>query len=263
MNGSCQFGASSELRRRRKWFAWVFAPIVAWFISIGPAQAAAILYFKDLSLGTDRMGQALSSPAITGSHTVTTASSLADFTTKLNTGNFQLAIFFEQNDSGAGYDAAFAAIAAHLSKGGAAIADDWTQNTTHSAAFGVTFPAGNNNQTSFNVIAPALLPGVTNPVNLTNPGWGTFSYDMTGSGTTSIGASFPVGGSAIIIGNNGRSIFNGFLSDTFVDGTEGVNLYVNEINLALASLPEPGTVALFAVFGAVGYVRYRRRQRTA
>jgi hypothetical protein len=222
---------------------------------VGTANAAAILYFKDLSVGTDRMASALT--AVSGTHTVTTAASLAAFTTSLSGGGFDLAIFFQQNSSGAAYEAAWAAIDAHIAGGGAAIGADWTRTATHADGFDTGF-TGNVNDPAVTVTAASLLPGIANPVSLTNPGWGVFSTGLTPGPCA---ATFGDGECAIVFGNGGRTIFNGFLNDTFADGAEGTQLYINEIT-ALLAVPEPGTLALVALallgFGAAGGVRRPR-----
>lgn len=222
------------------------------------ASASSILYFNDATIGTDRMAEALT--AVAGTHSVTTAASVANFTTLLTGGGFDLAIFFQQNfPTDLNYDAAFAALGAHLSGGGSAIATDWTLTNTHAAPFGATFTGGTNH-TSLTVTDPTLLAGIGNPVNLVNPGWGVFSMDLSGSAAAAwIGDP----DAAIVIASGGRSIFNGFLSDTFVDGAEGRQLYINEINLALGAIegpvpvPEPATLFLLAAGAAVAL--YRRR----
>lgn len=218
------------------------------------ADAAAILYFNDSVIGPDRMAEALA--AVSGTHTVTTAGSVVDFATQLTGGGFDLAIFFQQNFPG--FDSAYAALGTHIAGGGAAIGTDWTQNNAHAAVFGAAFSTGSNHS-SFNVTDAALGFGLANPVNLTNPGWGTFSMDL--SGGTSAAAWIGDPDAAIVIGNGGRTIFNGFLSDTFVDGAEGRQLFINEINLALgaASVPVPEPATLFLLGAGMAGALYRRR----
>jgi hypothetical protein len=171
------------------------------------ADAASILVYQDFVVGTSQM-----TPALAG-HTVTTATDPTNFAALLGGGGFQLAMFFQQNSSGSDYDAAFAAIATFLAGGGAAIAADWTATNTHAAAFGASFTGTNNNPT-VTVTSGGLLPGVTNPFDLINPGWGVYSTGLTAGGGAICGATFANGQCAIVIGLGGKAIFNGFLTDT-------------------------------------------------
>jgi hypothetical protein len=204
-----------------------------------PARAGTILYFTDFVISDDRMAEALA--ALSGTHTVTPATSALDFAAKIATGDYDLGILFEHASTGPEFDAAFAALAAHIASGGLAIADDWSMDPTHAAAFETGF-TGVVNETEFTVTDPALAVGLINPVELADPGWGVFSTGLTGAPA----ALFPSLSAAIVIGNDGRTIFNGFLSDTFADGAEGTRLYTNEIESVFAAeVPEPATIGLF------------------
>jgi hypothetical protein len=225
-----------------------------------PGQAAIdILYFVDLNVGTDRMAQALA--ALPGTYTVTTAASIPGFTASLTGGGFEMAIFHQQNSGGSDYDAAFAAIAAHIAGGGLAIANDWTLTAAHAAPFEANFTGGTN-EPSFTVTEAGLLPGLSNPVDLSNPGWGIFSTSQGTIGGGSASAVFPSTAAAIVLGNSGRTYFNGFLSDTFVDGPEGVQLYINEI-VRLAegvqqAVPEATSMVVWSLL--LGVVAIRRKR---
>jgi hypothetical protein len=232
--------------------------VMVLFLPIRVSEAGTILYFVDFVVGTDRMAAALA--AVSGTHTTTTATSVNDFTTKLQTGNFQLGIFFQQNLTGGDYDAAFAALATHIANGGLAIADDFSQNNAHAAAFQASF-AGGVNQTQFTVTDAGLAVGIGNPVDLIDPGWIIFATDeATGGGV--VAATFPNATAAIIKGNGGRTYFNGFLNDTFDDGAEGTQLYINEINAVF--VPEPtGLTLVTAGLGAMLSCLWWRKKRAA
>jgi hypothetical protein len=256
--GTLPQSSANEARQAIKRSTWMLAAVALLLGGMGQATAGIILYYNDFSLGTDRMSQAL----FGGTNFVTTATSLSDFQTKIATGQYQLGILFEQNNSGPAYDAAFAALANHIAQGGLAIATDWSRNGTHSSAFQTGFTGGFN-QSSFTILDPSLGTGVTNPVSLTNPGWGVFSTDLSTSGAT-VAARFADSTGAIVEGNGGRTIWNGFLSDTFASGPDGVQLYTNEINSLFASqapaaAPEPATVTMAGI-GIVSLLGYGWRR---
>ena len=202
------------------------------------AQAADILYWSDKSVGVDAMDAALAASG----HTITTASNETDFVTKVTTGGWDLVVNFNQNSPN---DAAVSATNSWVAGGGKAIFTHWLSSA--GAAFGASY-TGQENITSFSVSNTLLATGITNPVELYNPGWSVFSLGMAETSGISA-ADFANTDDAIIIGNGDKTIINGFLSDTFVDFGQGQALFTNEINYMLVSaaptaVPEPATMAL-------------------
>ncbi len=230
-------------------------------VAAGQVQAGTILYFSDFTLGTDRMAQALAN-RVAGGDSVTTVSSAAAFQAQLTGGGYDLGIFMVQGSSG--YASAINSLGTFAIGGGKSIYADWSRNTGLAAQFGASF-TGNTNQTQMTITDPSLLAGLANPINLINPGWGVFSTGLSGgvSAATFVGN----GESAITIGNSGRSIVNGFLTDTFSNGAEGVRLYENQIGYLLdttAPVPEPASLAVFGIAACVagfGAVRRRRSEK--
>jgi hypothetical protein len=218
---------------------------VSWAL---PAAATTVLYRNDLSLGTDQMAAALSA---LGLSVTTTSGDLSMFTLS----NYNLVVYFNQNSGTPAGDTA--ALDSYIAGGGILV----PIVVNHFAAevpTGVGGYTGNTNLSLLTVGSQLDAGLMTNPLALTNPGWGIFSYGITGSVSA---GTFENGDSAIIIGNGGQTIFNGFLNDTF-DSTNGPTLYENEINLATmaAAVPEPATVALFGS-ALAGFAWLRRRSR--
>lgn len=217
------------------------------------ASAASILYYVDHVVGTDYMGQALTA----SSHSVNTVSDSATFASEIATGNYDLGILMIQNTSASNYADAITALGAFVTSGGSSIYTDWSLDAASAALFGASW-TGNTNNDSFTISNPALAVGLGGNVSLSNPGWGVFSMGVSGS---EIAGLFSNNDGAIAIANGGRSITNGFLTDTFADGGQGVQLYLNEIGYVLGdvtSVPEPSTILLLGL-GLVGVAFMRRR----
>ena len=117
---------------------------------------------------------------------------------------------------------------------GSAIYTDWSSDNTYASLFGAQWMKGDNHSV-VTVTDSKLASGITNPILLQNVGWGIYSMDATG---VAIAATFENGNGAIV--KSGKSIVNGFLSDTFADGAQGKQLYINEtgVSTSLAFTPQ-------------------------
>lgn len=145
---------------------------------------------------------------------VTVAANYDDFNTKLATGNYALAVVF--NQGGCCYlGLSLATVQNFISGGGCMIFCDWELTQSFANLFGASFTGGTN-ATPATIIDPLLANGIANPVALTNPdyGWGTWSTSMTPIGSGEVLATFPDGSAAVIRGNNYHTILLGYLADT-------------------------------------------------
>lgn len=198
----------------------------------------------------------------------TTASDEADFVTQLSSGTWDLVILYPQLDTLA---AAESALATWVSGGGKAIAGSISLDNTFAEAFDAEYVGALNvDQDEIASAGSPLWSGVTSPLALTNPGWGTYSAELNAlDGGVVAGTYSATGTASIVVGNDGYSILNGFLDDTYDAATEAdrLTLAKNQIQSVLSagtiSVPETGTGVLTLLgMMASGIVIVRRKRGT-
>lgn len=159
-------------------------------------------------------GQVLNALAALG-YTATVAVDWFDFSTKLNTGAYGLAVAFNQYlpwETTGAKPTLLPALTAYIGNGGSVVFGDWTTDNDFAALFEAQF-TGFNNQTIM-TLDPSIEAGLPNPLTLSNTGWGIYSTGLVAIGGGVSLATFPNGDAAIVRGNGGRTIILGYLSDT-------------------------------------------------
>jgi hypothetical protein len=213
------------------------------------AYGTSILRYRDLSLGTDVVDGALVSLGLTA----TLASDIPTFDTLLASQAWDLVIVQHQNE-GTAPD-----VSGYLAGGGKVLAATWLDSTI-AAVCDADVVGYNANPVGTD--AHAIFAGVGPTMALVNPGWGTFSLALAPLGTAQGLGTLGIG-NAVILGNDGRSLLQGPLFDTFADVAQGQLFAANEIEYLLGGvppIPEPLTVAGLALgLGALGtYLRRRK-----
>jgi hypothetical protein len=214
------------------------------------ASATSVLYRVDFDVGTNDMAGAL---ATLGYTVTTTDSDLSGFTLS----DFDIVVYANQGNTIPGGDVT--TLESYIADGGRLIFTDW--RTGNPSNLGGDIGAGFN-QTSLTV-GSLFDSGIANPITLSNPGWGIFSTDLVAT-TAMVAGTWGNGAAAILVGNGGRTIWNGFLFDTGV----GEQLFINQLtylvdggNGGIGVIPEPASWALMiGGFGLVGFALRRRRE---
>jgi len=167
----------------------------------------ALLYI-DYELQDGKIPEAL----LNLGYTVTVATDWYDFSDKLNTGNYGLAVAFNQNASwGAWKPDVLTALTNYIAGGGVVVFNDWTTNNDFAVLFEVSF-TGNFNQTIMN-LDPSIEYNVPNPITLSNAGWSIFSTGLVPIAGGIPLATFANGETALVRGNGGKTIILGYLTD--------------------------------------------------
>ena len=268
----------------------------------GVVPPANILYFSDgIGNGTDEMAAALA--ALPAGDQVTIAMSPLDFVQQINIANkYQLGIFDQEFGSdfhnpcqnSNDYSTALNALGAFVALDGKAIVDTWNPGPFNFVSgFGANYATPSNGETVNQLGLPspaggafgpvgfinltAFDSGVSSPVALSDFGLITADAGLALAPSTGsyIAATYtgtgrpPDGEAAIIVGDYGHSIVNGFLNDTA--GAAGEQIYENEINalfagyapgsVASSPAPEPSSSVIASILFGAFVVRLRTRPK--
>jgi hypothetical protein len=106
--------------------------------------------------------------------------------------------------------------------------------------------------------------GLSGMTLLLDPGsYGIWSRSFLADAGTVVAGTFEDLNAAIVVGNSGRTIINGFMGDTLSEADE-IRLYQNEVRyLVAAAVPQPRTGILLAVGGLVLVVVRHRQKKNA
>lgn len=225
----------------KKLFVLMLVLLIAGIIS--SQVNANVLFWSDYRTQTGALELGLQKLGIG----YTSALNEADFVTRVGDGGWDMVIF---NNQDAVNDSAANAFANWISGGGKGIASDWlSSHSNMKSAMGVSYTYNNNEPLVYGTVHP-IWNGLPANIALTNTVYGIFSTGLDGS---VVAATFGSGEAAIVVGNGGRSIMNGFLDDTYDSSTQldRTNLAVNEINFVLnrqpQAVPEPATLLGFGI----------------
>ncbi|NNF43447.1 MAG: hypothetical protein HKN62_10460 [Phycisphaerales bacterium] len=189
---------------------------------VGLAGGPNVLFYEDFVLGTSAYQAALD--ALGWSFTMVVDP--ADFETELQTGAYTHVIAAHQNAGGESVweDDLAAWIVANPD--GVVIVSDWRvvePAPPYLAGLGFGYTQ-TTNLGMMDGVGGETLDGLAGA--LVNPGWGTFSYGVTGG--TTIATDTPGTGEAIVA-RSGCVFFNGFLSDTFLNPAVGRDVMMREL----------------------------------
>jgi hypothetical protein len=164
-----------------------------------------VLHYEELTLGVSAYTDALDD--LGWSYTLTADG--ATFAAELASGSYTHVISAHQNSFGAGvWEGALTTwIAAN--PGSPVLISDWRVNNPQPYLAAAGFGYGGNTNT-IDIFPRDCLEDV-GPAGLVSPGWGIFSYDVTGPNVLATNEL----GTLAIVSNDGNVCFNGFLSDTF------------------------------------------------
>lgn len=212
----------------------------------------AVVYV-DYSIGPDFVVAGLTNLG----YTVTIASGWGDFDSKLLSGNYGLAVSFNQDQPGTGPSPA--AMQSFMAAGGCIIYCDWSKDNSRVSVLEASFTGGNN-LTTMTVSDAGIAAGIANPVIMSNTGWvWTFSTGLAATGSGQVLATFENGDAAIVRGNGGKSIVLGYLGDAplLADRQQLFENVVNSTLCGAGTVPVSDWAIYLGIFLMLSFVVFR------
>ena len=174
------------------------------------SMAETILYCNDYVVSADRMGLALDT--FEGIHAITRTTSLSGCESMIASGSWDLVIYAVQNSFHSSPQ-----LNSYVASGGFAIMQDWTTDSARASTFGIGWAT--TNYSTLTVTDPRLTSGLGSGFLMVSTpylGWGIFSQSFSVY-SGEVLATSAYGSAAIGLTNDGRTIVNGFLTDTVTD----------------------------------------------
>ena len=248
-----------RLRRLSTFRAARLATVCAVAASVpAPVAAQRVLYWTDLDHGTDVIPGAIAALQQTRLGLVAdSATSQADFNTRLASGAYQLAIFGEQNAPV--FAASQGQLTTFLASGGALIGATYLNGD-----FARLLGASGTTSTNPRSIAGTgpLFDGLPASLTLINPGWVVAGQGYALAAGATCLATVSNGGCGAVLANDGHTLLLAPLFDTYLSPEDGSQLIGNGGTIVLGpttTAPEPMTLALVAG-GLLATASVARRQ---
>lgn len=178
------------------------------FTTLVPQNA---LVYIDYAMQADNVADALTAEG----YAPTIAANASEFKTGLASGAYPLAVLFAQSLSAVYNGITASNIQNYIDGGGMMIFATWTDSD---AAIAAVFEASLT--VSYNLssvtVSDAYIQSVAglSTFTLSSPGWGVYSTGLSAINGGTVLATFENGDAAMVLGNNGKTMMLGYLSDT-------------------------------------------------